>query len=76
MHDIISEIQDTYALQGFENFNLSSENITPQFYILPKTHTTKNPDLPLGYPGRPLVSACGSLTENESAFLDGVSLAG
>ena len=30
MHKTISEIQNNCALQGFENFNLSSE-----FYILP-----------------------------------------
>ena len=72
MHDTISEIQDKCALQGFENFYLSSESRTPEFYILPKTHKTKNSDLPLSYPGRPIVSACGSLTENVSAFLDGI----
>ena len=72
MHDTISEIQDKCALQGSENFNLSSESRTPQIYILPKTHTTPNPDLPLGYPGRPIVSVCGSLSENVSAFLGGI----
>ena len=54
MHDTISEIQDKCALQRFEKFNLSSENRTPQFYILPKTHKTKNPHLPLSYHGRPI----------------------
>ena len=72
MHDTISEIEDKCALQDFENFNLSSENRTPQFYILLKTHKTENPELPLGYPGRPIVSACGFLTVNVSAFFDDI----
>ena len=42
---------------------LPSEIRTPQFYILPKTHEEFDDNLPLGYPGRPIVSACNSCTE-------------
>ena len=43
----------------------------PQFYVLPKIHKEYNATLPVGYPGRPIVSACipaqkifqGSLTK-------------
>ena len=52
----------------YKVFNFSCENRAPQFYILPMTHKTKN----LGYPERPIVPVCGSLTENVSAFLDGI----
>ena len=70
IQDTISEIQDNQILQGFENVSIPNENKVPQFYVLPKTHKPYNPSLPLGYPGRPIVSACGSLTENVSAFID------
>jgi len=43
---------------------------TPQFYILPKIHKPHDNTLPLGYPGRPIVSACNSQTDNISKFLD------
>jgi len=54
----------------FDTFPLNIR--TPQFYILPKTH--KNPDhnLPLNYPGRPIISGCNSYTENLSKFIDSV----
>ena len=52
--------------------SIPNENRVPQFYVLPKTHKLYNPSLPLGYPGRPIVSACGSLTENVSAFIDSI----
>lgn len=52
----------------FDTFPLNVR--TPQFYILPKTHKTPNDDLPLKYPGRPIVSACNSLTENISKYVD------
>ena len=32
-----------------------SEIRTPQFYTLPKTHKEFDDNLPLGYPGRPIV---------------------
>ena len=47
-----------------------SEIRTPQFYILPKTHTEFDDNLPLGYPGRPIVSACNSSTDNISKYID------
>ena len=33
-------------------------------------HKELDSKLPLGYPGRPIVSGCGSLTENFSAYVD------
>ena len=42
------------------------------FYILPKIHKQPNEDLPLKYPGRPIVSACNSPTENISKYIDSV----
>ncbi|XP_045215214.2 uncharacterized protein LOC123565411 [Mercenaria mercenaria] len=52
--------------------NLYPSNVVrvPQLYILPKIHKTFDPDLPLGYPGRPIISGCGALTENMSAYVD------
>lgn len=52
----------------FDTFPLNVR--TPKFYILAKTHKTPESDLPLKYPGRPLVSACNSLTENISKYVD------
>ena len=66
----ISTIQDSEWLNNISDINIPSKNQIPQFYILPKIHKTHDPTLPLGYPGRPIVSACGSLTENISTFLD------
>ena len=37
---------------------------------MPKIHKALDSELPLGYPGRPIVSGCGSLTENISAYID------
>ena len=45
---------------------------TPQFYILPKTHKEFDDNLPLGFPGRPIVSAYNSSTENISKYLDSI----
>ena len=54
-----------------KQFDLFPNNIrNPQFYILPKTHKPFDASLPLGYPGRPIVSACSSSTENISKYLD------
>ena len=43
---------------------------TPQFYVLPKIHKEHNGTFPIGNPGRPIVSACNSRTENISGFID------
>ena len=43
---------------------------TLQFYVLPKIHKEHNETFPIGYPGRPIVSACNSYTENISGFID------
>ena len=72
IQEVISEIKDRHILNGFDNVSIPNENRVPQFYILPKTHKPNNPCLPLGYPGRPIVSACGSLTENVSAFIESI----
>ena len=45
---------------------------TPIFYVLPKIHKEVNENLPIRYPGRPIVSACNSATENISKFLDSI----
>lgn len=55
-----------------ENLSPSGSNSVPVFYILPKIHKQSDSNLPLGYPGRPIVSNCGSLTENISAYIDSV----
>ena len=47
-----------------------SEIRTPQFYILFKTHKERDESLPIGYPGRPIVSACNSSTDNISKYVD------
>ena len=47
-----------------------SEIRTPQFYILPKTHKERDDNLPIGSPGRPIVSACNSSTDNISKYID------
>ena len=39
---------------------------------MPKIHKKLDSALPLGYPGRPIVSGCGSLTENISAYIDSI----
>lgn len=59
-HPNISNLFDTFP----------SEIRTPQFYILPKTHKDFDETLPLGYPGRPIVSACNSSTDNISKYID------
>ena len=43
---------------------------TLQFYVLPKIHKEHNGTFPIGYPGRPIVSASNSRTENISGFID------
>ena len=54
----ISDVFDTFP----------SEMRTPQFYILPKTHEEFDDSLPLGYPGRPIIFACNSSTDNISKY--------
>ena len=39
---------------------------------MPKFHKKLDSALPLGYPGRPIVSSCGSLTESISAYIDSI----
>ncbi|XP_053374092.1 uncharacterized protein LOC128546786 [Mercenaria mercenaria] len=49
-----------------------SDARTPQFYILPKIHKDINSELPLGYPGRPIVSGYNSVTEGISEYIDNI----
>ncbi|XP_053372926.1 uncharacterized protein LOC128546436 [Mercenaria mercenaria] len=49
-----------------------SDARTPQFYILPKIHKDINSELPLGYPGRPIVSGYNSFTEGISEYIDNI----
>ena len=53
-----------------ESINPPGSDIFLIFYVLPKIHKELDSKLPLGYPGRPIVSGCGSLTENISAYVD------
>ena len=55
-----------------ENISPSGNGRIPIFYVLPKIHKKLDSALPLGYPGRPIVSGCGSLTENISAYIDSI----
>ncbi|XP_045174540.2 uncharacterized protein LOC123535851 [Mercenaria mercenaria] len=65
--DEISECEEFLK----EEFDTFPEKIRiPHFYILPKLHKCKDNSLPLGYPGRPIVSACNSPTDNISKYLD------
>lgn len=60
-------------LKNLENQNLITKNIynklkckdpsIGRFYLLPKIHKEGNP-------GRPIISSCGTITENISAFVD------
>ena len=72
MQEGLSEMKDSHVLNRFENVSIPNETRMPQFYILPKTHTPNNPCLLLGYPGKPIMYACGSLTENTSSFIDSI----
>ena len=40
------------------------------FNLLPKVHKVHDTKLPLGFPGRPIISGCNSLTENISFHID------
>ena len=54
-----------------EEFDIFPDTIhTPQFYVLPKIHKEFQETLPVGYPGRPIVSACNSYTDNISKYVD------
>lgn len=55
-----------------KKLNPQGSDRIPVFYVLPKIHKQLDSKLPLGYPGRPIVSGCGSLTENISAYLDSI----
>ena len=68
--DCIEDLSEEtpYILDLFDVF--PSEIRTPQFYILPKTHKERDDNLPIGYPGRPIVSACNSSTDNISKYID------
>ena len=70
IEDCIEELSEEtpYISDLFDVF--PSEIRTPQFYILPKTHKERDENLPLGYPGRPIVSACNSSTDNISKYID------
>ena len=47
-----------------------SKILTLQFYILPKTHKERDESLTIGYPSRPIVSACNFSTDNISKYVD------
>ena len=62
------EIHNKDITDQFDTFPTTIRK--PQFYILPKTHKLYDDNLPLGYPGRPIVSASSSCTENISKYCD------
>lgn len=75
--EVKSRISDCIVKMSLESPNICdvfdtfpSEIRTPMFYILPKTHKDVDTNLPLGYPGRPIVSACSSSTDNISKYVD------
>jgi hypothetical protein len=72
--EIYEEIyqMDNISYSIKESLVPDSDNRVPAFYILPKIHKQFNSDLPLGYPGRPIVSGCGSLTEKISSYVDNI----
>ena len=66
----ISTIQDNEWSNNLSDINILGENLIPRFYILPQIHKRHDSTLPLGYPGRPILSACDSLTETLSPVLE------
>ena len=65
--DELSE-ETPYISDLFDVF--PSEIRTPQFNILPNTRKERDESLSIGYPGRPIVSACNSSTDNISKYVD------
>ncbi|XP_053391470.1 uncharacterized protein LOC128554246 [Mercenaria mercenaria] len=58
-------------IETTDEFDTFPANIrTPCFYILPKIHKQPDNNLPMQYPGRPIVSAFSSPTENISKYID------
>ena len=66
----IADIQKSHASIENEFDALPLDIRSPFFYILPKIHKETNENLPLKYPGRPIVSACNSPTENIWKYID------
>ena len=44
----------------------------PIFYVWPKYIKNWIHNFPIGYPGRPICSGCGSFTETISAYVDSI----
>ena len=68
MNDI--EVTNSRIQDEFDTFPVII--LTPCFYVLPKIHKSPDTNLPLRYPGRLIVSACNSPTENISKYIDHV----
>lgn len=70
--ECVSDIENTepHVMDEFDTF--PTQTRIPQFYILPKVHKTFDNNLPFGYPGRPIVSACNSCTDHISKYIDSV----
>ena len=62
--DILSRLQKSGVItEDMATYAVPVDSKPARFYILPKVHKT-------GYPGRPIVSAVGSLTEGLSELVD------
>ena len=70
--DITNTVEKIAEKEHKDELNdlVNSNSRTPQFYVPPKIHKEHNETFPIGYPGRPIVSACNSRTENISGFVD------
>ena len=70
IYERINEMKssNSHVTDQFDTFPVKTR--TPVFYVLPKTHKPLDKNLPLQYPGRPIVSVCNFFTENISKYID------
>ncbi|XP_045188274.1 uncharacterized protein LOC123546150 [Mercenaria mercenaria] len=68
--DCLEDLEKTNSHIHNEFDTFPADIRTPCFYVLPKIHKSPDINLPIQYPGRPIVSACNSPTENISKYMD------